>query len=164
MARNRGPGAGPGGGDQIYDRDVTMAVVCQEMAEGNSLRKICKSRRDNNIPWPTEATIRLWAMTDEWASHYARARDALMDFWADEIVEISDDTSRDTVTKVSKSGQEYEAADHEWINRSRLRVDARKWIMSKLAPKRYGDRLDVTSGGEKVQPAVIMLPPEEGGE
>ena len=58
------------------------------------------------------------------------------------IIEIADDTSGDFV--INERGER--TVDHENINRARLRVDARKWLMSKLHPQRYGDRVtaDVT--------------------
>jgi hypothetical protein len=61
--------------------------------------------------------------------------------WADEIVFISDDSTLDYVTKVGRNGREYEAPDHEHIARSRLRVDTRKFLMARVAPALYGDKL-----------------------
>ena len=58
-----------------------------------------------------------------------------------EILEIADDASRDTKIVTNKNGSTSEVADHEWINRSKLRVDARKSLKSKIAPKKYGDRV-----------------------
>lgn len=43
-----------------------------------------------------------------------------------------------------------EASDSVHVQRARLQVETRKWLMSKLAPKKYGERLDVTSSGEKL--------------
>jgi hypothetical protein len=65
----------------------------------------------------------------------------------DEILEIADDTSQDTT--ITDFGPK---PDTEWISRSKLRVDARKWAMSKLAPKKYGDAksIDLTSKGERI--------------
>lgn len=84
---------------------------------------------------------------------YARAKEAQMDYLAEEILDIADDGSKDTL--VNDKGQKVE--DKEWTNRSKLRVDSRKWLMSKLAPKKYGDKLDLTSGGEKIEPFVLTL-------
>ena len=65
-----------------------------------------------------------------------------VEYWAHEIIEIADDTSGDFI--INERGER--VVDHEHINRARLRVDARKWLMSKLSPQRYGDRVtaDVT--------------------
>ncbi|AGG31951.1 hypothetical protein MU9_2906 [Morganella morganii subsp. morganii KT] len=68
---------------------------------------------------------------------YARAREIQAELLAEEIIEIADDSSGDVI--VDDDGKEQ--TNHERVARSRLRVDARKWYASKLAPKRYGDRI-----------------------
>ena len=55
--------------------------------------------------------------------------------WAEEIIEIADDSKNDFVEK-----EGHTALNSENINRSRLRVDTRKWLMARLAPKKYGDK------------------------
>ena len=65
-----------------------------------------------------------------------------MQSWGDEIVEIADDTTLDTVTKVTPQGREYETVDHENIQRSKLRVSTRQWLMARLNPALYGDRVE----------------------
>ena len=70
-----------------------------------------------------------------------------------EIIEIADDASGDYVT--SSDGQTI--VDHENIQRSRLRVDARKWAAARLAPKKYGDRIEHDhKGGLNFQPAILI--------
>lgn len=90
----------------------------------------------------------------EFANKYARARELQADFLADQIIEISDDTSNDSI--YTDKG---EIPNTEWISRSRLRVDARKWKASKLAPKKFGDKVDVTTGGDKITntPPIIKV-------
>jgi len=61
-----------------------------------------------------------------------------MEAMAEEILEIADETSNDTII-VKRGDSEHEVANNEWITRSRLRVDTRRWLMSKFAPKKYGD-------------------------
>jgi len=65
------------------------------------------------------------------------------------MIEIADDTTNDTVS-ISKNGEIYENENREWINRSKARIDTRKWIASKLKPKKYGHKIDVTTDGEKL--------------
>ena len=45
----------------------------------------------------------------------------------------------------------------EYVQRSRIRIDTRKWIASKLKPKKYGDKVDVTTDGEKINTPVIDM-------
>jgi hypothetical protein len=87
---------------------------------------------------PDKATVFRWlAARQEFRDQYARAREAQADYWAEEIVEIADDGSSDTYTDDNGNVR----TDQEVIGRSRLRVDTRKWLMSKLAPKKYGDKI-----------------------
>ncbi len=119
--------------------DDTRAAIIEQLSEGKSLRSICEQP-----DMPTEALVRKWARLDaDFGSQYAHAREAGMDAMADEILAIADETSLDT--KTTADGKT--VVDQEAINRSRLRVDARKWIMSKIAPKTYGDKLDLNHSG-----------------
>ena len=109
--------------------------ICRRLAEGEGLRAICRDER-----MPAEATVRGWVIDDHegFAAHYARARDIGLDVMAEETIEIADDSGLDVV--MTDDGPR---PDGEVINRAKLRVDTRKWLLSKLAPKRYGDRLQV---------------------
>ena len=110
------------------------AEICERMAKGETLRQIC---RDDHIPAAT--TVHGWVKSvDGFSEQYAHAREALIAHWADEIVEIADDGSHDTIT--DEEGRE--RPDNEWISRSKLRVDTRKWLLSKLKPGQYGDKLE----------------------
>jgi hypothetical protein len=72
---------------------------------------------------------------------------------ADRLLEIADDGTKDF--KLDSHGNLI--ADHEHINRSRLRVDTRKWYLSKLAPKRYGEKVDVNVGGQSENPVATVI-------
>lgn len=71
-----------------------------------------------------------------------------MEAMADECLSIADDSTLDTVTKTGRNGSTYEAVDHENINRDRLRIDTRKWLMARIAPHLWGDRMEVEHTGE----------------
>ena len=73
----------------------------------------------------------------DFMQQYARAREIQAELLAEEIIEIADDSAGDVI--IDDEGREQ--TNHERVARSRLRVDARKWYASKLAPKRYGDRV-----------------------
>lgn len=85
----------------------------------------------------------LWALigSDESAANkYTRAKQTGLEVWADEIVTISDDASGDRATRTNAAGDEYETLDTEFVARSKLRVESRKWLLAKLAPRKYGER------------------------
>ena len=110
------------------------------MAEGESLRQICQ---DEHLP--SRRTVLRWAdANEEFCHQYTRAREFLVEYWADEIIAIADDGTNDYIERESKDGSKTVVVDHEHINRSRLRVDARKWLMSKILPKRYGNKIEHT--------------------
>lgn len=123
--------------------------ICALLAEGKSLREIC---RDENMP--AESTVRLWVVDDRdgFSAQYARAREAQADYWAEQIVEIADDGTNDTYT--DKDGNE--RTDQEVIARSRLRVDTRKWLMARMAPKRYGDKITQEHTGADGGPVMFQ--------
>lgn len=128
--------------------------ICEELSTSSkSLRTICKQHG-----MPAVRTVLNWLSEGEKAEkeddkmklflhQYARAREAQADFLAEEIIEIADDGSNDLMT-ITKGDVSYEVENKEVTNRSKLRVDARKWVASKLKPKKYGDKLDLSHAGE----------------
>jgi hypothetical protein len=121
--------------------------VCERIASGDSVRTICL---DSDMP-PMSTVFRWLAQIESFREQYARAREAQADLMAEEILAIADETEHDTID--TENG---ERPTNEWIARSRLRVDARKWLASKMAPKKYGDKLDLdaTISGKAGAPAV----------
>lgn len=93
--------------------------------------------------FPAMTTLFRWLREKpEFRQQYAIAREQQAETFADEIQDIADDGANDFMT-VTKGDKEYNVVNHENIQRSRLRVDTRKWIASKLKPKKYGDRTEV---------------------
>jgi hypothetical protein len=91
---------------------------------------------------------------------YARAREAQAELYADEIVDIADDDRNDYGFKESedgtgKSGIAIIMPDN--VQRSKLRVDARKWVASKLLPKKYGDKIQATHTGPDDKPLTFTI-------
>jgi len=108
--------------------------ICELIAEGNSLVKICK-RED----MPGRSTAMRWLLNHPYfRDRYALARELQADYLFEELLDIADDTFNDAIE--DKNGNV--RTNWEVVNRSRLRIDTRKWIISKLAPKKYGDRAD----------------------
>ena len=117
--------------------------ILTELAKGRTLRSVC---RDEGMPY--ESTVRGWAMDDRegFAAQYARAREIGYQSMADEVLDVADDGQNDWM---EREGQEDAGwvANGEHISRSRLRVDTRKWLLSKALPKIYGDRVALDHGG-----------------
>lgn len=103
-----------------------------------------------------ESTVRQWVVDDYngFYPQYTRAIQARAIRWAEEIIDICDDGSNDTYTDPETGA---EKTNHEIVARSRLRVDTRKWMLSKVLPKVYGDKLDVNHGVQPENPLATML-------
>ena len=113
----------------------TADEICERLAGGESLTAICK---DEKIP--SFRTVFTWlADRPDFLQQYARARETQAERMAEEILSIADDSSSDVATRYNEKGDPYEVTDHDHINRCRLRVDSRKWLLSKMIPKKYGD-------------------------
>lgn len=127
---------GIGGRPSVITPEL-ITEICVRISEGESLRAVCRDKA-----MPSRSTVaRALQEIPEYRAQYAQARELLYQHWAEELLEISDDGTTDYVTKVGRNGHEYEAVDQEHIQRSRLRVDTRKWLLSKLMPKQFGDRV-----------------------
>lgn len=96
------------------------------------MRAICA---DDDMP--DRSTVHLWVVEDRsgFSNQYANARHAQALRWADEILDIADDGQNDTYET-----EQGERVNTDVIARSRLRVDTRKWLLSKVLPKVYGDK------------------------
>ena len=96
---------------------------------------------------PCVATIFNWMRVhQEFLEQYARAKEAQADALAEELLDIADDGSNDWMEVHDRDNTGWKA-NGEAIQRSRLRVDTRKWIASKLKPKKYGDKLTQEHSG-----------------
>jgi len=109
--------------------------ICDRIAEGESLYSICA---DDHMP--ARRTIYGWLFSEKYSKflhQYTQARERQAETFIDQCVDIADDASQDIITVTTKKGKEYEKINHEYINRSRLRVDTRIKLAEKLAPKKY---------------------------
>ena len=124
--------------------------ICLRIAAGESTRAIA---RDESMP--SESTIRAWAVDDinGFSAQYTRAIQIRAVGWSEEILEIADEGTNDTY--IDENGNE--RTDHDVIARSRLRVDTRKWMLSKVLPKVYGDKVDVNHGVQPENPLASLL-------
>lgn len=129
-------------------KDKIFEHVFNQIVEGRALRNILKE--DKNMP--PAVTFFEWISKDaEKAKQYAYVCELRAEALFDEIIEIADDKSQDIA--YTEKG---ETQNTEFIQRSRVRIDARKWIASKLNPKKFGDKLDLTSDNKPIsQPPIF---------
>jgi len=140
----------PGGRPSDYSAE-TATDICTRLGLGESLREIC---RDEDMP--DKSTVMRWlASKPEFRDQYASAREAQADYFAEEILEIADDGSNDWMERKRPDGSVEEVENREVLNRSRLRVDTRKWLMARMAPKKYGDKITQEHTGQDGGPLVV---------
>lgn len=149
----------------MYTRELGEKI-CTRIATGESVLQIC---RDKDMP--EARTVYLWLIRlpekdrKEFRDMYEQAREIQAEVMHDELTEIADDGTNDWMEIETRSGRMLTVPDHEHVNRSRLRVDARKWILARMNPRKYGDKLDLTSKGKEIREpraAVInyIVPPK----
>lgn len=125
----------------VHTPEVVVEII-RRIAEGQTLVEICR-----DPAMPGRSTVCRWLGDNDPRHEEFRQAMAIMRrgnafFLADEIVEISDDGARDMKT-VQRGESEVEVVDTENIQRSKLKVDTRKFIMGKFAPDVFGDRMNI---------------------
>lgn len=138
------------GRPSIYTQDIAD-YICERIAtSSSSMNTICKEidiSVYSVINWLSESHV---AYRVNFSKDYALAKQLQGDYLAEELLDIADESDHDT--EVGLDGKK--VINHDAINRSRLRVDARKWAAAHLRPKKWGDKIDVTSDGGKVNHAL----------
>jgi hypothetical protein len=137
-----------GGRPSKYSKKVAESI-CLLLSEGESLRRICEMES-----MPGRATVFRWlAEHEEFRDQYAQAKEQGALVWAEEILDIADDGQNDWMEQLDKDGnvQGYRL-NGEAVQRSKLRVDSRKWLLSKLLPKKYGDKVQQEVSGPNGAP------------
>lgn len=145
------------GRPSIYS-DELAERLCERIAAGELLTRI---EREDGMP--NYATVYRWLEKNTaFRELYARAREIGWSRLAEQIVELSDDSRGDVIIEDGET-----RVDHENVQRSRLMVDTRKWLLSKVLPKIYGDKLALTDGDGKpfsIQVVRYDLPAQLPGD
>lgn len=128
------PGRPPKYSGKIADK------ICTLIVEGQTLREICGGEE-----FPNVSTVFRWLADDryrDFRDQYARAKEVQAELMADEILRIADDGTNDYVQRQSGNSVRF-AFRGEHVQRSKLRIDARKWLLSKMLPKKYGHKIEI---------------------
>ncbi|MND22655.1 hypothetical protein D3C80_130380 [compost metagenome] len=125
-----------------YEEEIAL-TICELIASGKSLKSICE---DESMP--AQSTVYRWLIgNSEFSERYARAREVQADTLFDEVLSIADTPQIGEKRKIKEDGG-VEVSTGDMIEHRRLQVDARKWMASKLQPKKYGDKLDLNVDGK----------------
>lgn len=142
-----------GGGRTSAYTDELAEEICARLADGETLRSIC---RDDHMP--DERRVRSWALDLDhpFSPQYRIAREIGYMQMADDLLDISDDGSNDWMVREGKDGEGTAySVNGEHISRSKLRVDTRKWLLSKALPKIYGDKIVNEHTGKDGKPIEV---------
>lgn len=125
-------------------------LVCEALAKSGSLRAVCRE------DWaPDRSTVMRWVVDDidGFAAKYARAKSLGIDEFVEETLEIADDGSNDWM-KSNKPDAEGYVLNGEHVQRSKVRIETRRWLAERMEPKKYGARagLDLTSSDGTMTP------------
>ena len=108
------------------------ADICSRIAEGASLRSICRS-----ASMPSASSVFLWLTKyPDFSENYATAQKERAEGLFEEMFEISDEV----------------APEPSEVAKARLRVDTRKWALARMNPKKYGDKVALTGGDDTDNP------------
>jgi hypothetical protein len=128
--------------NQVRKENAPLDEVFSRIMSGESLSSICKDQG-----MPTRKSFFLWVAQDEkLRARYESALFARSYVMVDELLEIAD-------SEVPETGDGKK--DWQAIQKHKLQVDTRKWLLSKLAPKKYGDKLEVS--GDPANPLVQRI-------
>jgi len=136
----------------VEEIEEAFTKICEEIETGRSLRSILKE--DENMP--SSSTFFIWLKEDALKSkRYELATDLRTDILFDEIIDIAYNIEEGTTTKENAKG-EIETTTGDMLGHRRLKIDALKWSLSKLNPKKYGDKIQTEHSGE-VTTNIISL-------
>lgn len=130
--------------------------ICRRLAEGESLNRICKSEsvaaRANVMKWLLATDNPIY---DDFRVNYAQAREMQYQCMADDLIDIADNGTNDWMESNNPDDEGYRI-NGEALGRSRLRVDTRKWFMSKVLPK-FKDKQENTGATKDVAQSLRDL-------
>lgn len=131
----------PVGRPSEYSQELADRI-CAQLSEGISLRTVC-----NAEDMPDKSTVFRWLRTKpDFQDQYTRAKEESADAHSEDMTDIADDGSNDWMARNDPENPGW-VANGEHIQRSRLRIETRKWLASKLKPKKYGDKVSAELSG-----------------
>ena len=151
------------GGRPTKYRESVARAICIRLMLGESLNQICKRET-----YPSRVTVFAWIQKyPEFLNKYRHAREMQQETHLDEIMEISDDSTNDYMERTGKGGESVGwQLNAEHVQRSKLRIDTRKWVMERMAAKVYGAKqgIDLTTNGGPVQVITQSMTPQEAAD
>ena len=147
-----------------WDREKTLLFICGQIATSSRGLSTILADGYEGLNLPAYSNVMVWLNEDDrFQELYARAKEAQADYLADEMIDIADDARNDYMERFDADGKSTGfILDKEHVARSRLRIETRKWLMGKLKPKKYGEKMDVNHGGQADNPLYILARAVQG--
>jgi hypothetical protein len=140
-----------------FSREIADSI-CERLANGESLIAICKDEG-----YPGYSTVRKWQDKDpEFHSAYARARELQAEHFVDEISLIADDGRNDFMERARQNGETFVDANREHLERSKIRISTRQWIIERILANKYGPKPQVVV--QNNQQNVVSVDPTEAAQ
>lgn len=134
-------------------RENIVKAICEDVIEN----KLSFTQAVNNSPISYVSFFNWITESEKLKALYNYAREIRSDILFEEIIDIADTTEDGEVIKDTPNGTIVERGD--MLGHRRLKIDARKWVVSKMQPKKYGEKLDVTTDGQPIQstPTIVFV-------
>lgn len=146
----------PAGRPSSYNAEVAADFLTEISTTRKSLQTICDS--DNRFPDPK--TIYRWMLAnEEFRQGYARAKEDQTQILEDEILDIADNTKEGVIVTEKPDGVEIKRSD--MLEHRKLQIESRKWLMMKLKPKKYGEKIQQEHSGAVGVQLVHSIPRPE---
>ena len=141
------------GGRPTKYNEKLAEEICSRLMLGQSLNEICR-----DPAFPVKLSVFKWLHKyPEFMNQYRHARQVQQETHLDEMLEIADDGTNDWMERNNRDGSPGWQLNGEHVQRSRLRVDTRKWVMERLAPKVFGAAASTNPDEDKAQPLNISF-------
>lgn len=135
----------------MYDQSV-RDKICELIADGKSVREICRMEG-----MPAMSAVFRWLSEDKaFQEQYTRAREVQADTLFEEMLEIADDARNDWMERNGEENSGWQF-NGEHVQRSKLRLEARKWMAGKLRPKVYGEKSELAVTGQGGGPLSLEV-------
>jgi len=126
-----------------YSQEI-VSKICSEIAEGKSLRAVCEIEG-----MPDKSTVFVWLREHkEFQDQYARATEERTEALSEELMDLGDEAVELAQTVDAK-------ASSAVVQAVKLKADNIKWTMSKMKPKKYGDKIDMTTNGKDIPQPIL---------
>ena len=144
--------SGKRGRPTVYTQAIADEI-CERLADGEALITICKPDH-----MPADSSVIRWSLEDHpdrpgFLDKYAKAREAQAYRWAEQVLAISDNPQQGVRYELTPEGVSKEIRE-DMLGHRRLQVDSRKWLLSKLLPKRFGDKVTQEHTGDGGGPVI----------